>query len=356
MGKSKDTHIKSKQQSIFSIDRRIFNETTAYQLEMDRSDRNCKLNPMGDFKLMQTLKERKPLFIKILAVVLLVLLCYILPQAMLFSTLCKRQDRNIPPNTEVIVSACKHPVVRGVPGGEVLFVHERLTDKMYLLDLRTGEKRKIPNYPLLHNDDRVVFLSSDLVWLRGLNPGDTSYTPGYILDLTDGQYYELLDLTRFCCENNKFNPANYSYIQSADRVFIDRSSNRLIALSTDFRTKQSERVILNGIISDDDEFLLKLIKTLEIDYDNVDSSRSGPPSNLPSPTGVFFVRNNGIYLSKANTVFDVIPYSYYFRSWYYDESGVVIHDNYGTYWIRTQFFGSYYHLSRPVLKLRLPIP
>ncbi len=143
---------------------------------------------------MQKLKDRKPLLTKILAVVLLVILCCTLPQELLFWKLCLEQDHDIPSNTEVLVSACKSPGSTGVPGGEVLFVREGRTDKMYLLDLRTGEKRDVPNDPLLLEDG--IFLSSELVWLEGSieGPKDNNYRPHYILDLTNGQRYELLDL------------------------------------------------------------------------------------------------------------------------------------------------------------------
>jgi hypothetical protein len=114
-------------------------------------------------KPMQKLKERKPLLIKLLAVILLVMLCCNLP-SLLFWPLCLKQDLFHPPNTEVLVSACKRSVVTGVPGGEVLFVREGRTGKMYLLDLRSGEKRKVPNDPLLL--DHRIFLSSELVWLE----------------------------------------------------------------------------------------------------------------------------------------------------------------------------------------------
>ena len=104
---------------------------------------------------------KNPLLVKMLAVILLVLLCYILPGQLLFWTLCKRQDRKIPPNTEILVSACKRASAIGVPGGEVLFVYERSANKIYLLDLRTGEKRDVPNDPLLRSKyygyDHVVF-------------------------------------------------------------------------------------------------------------------------------------------------------------------------------------------------------
>jgi hypothetical protein len=179
--------------------------------------------------LIQKLKDRKPLLVTLLAFIFVILLCCILPTQIFYWTLCTDQDRNIPSNTEVLVSSCKRPTVVGVPGGEVLFVYEELTNKMYLLDLRTGEQRKIPNYPLFGNKGRIVFLDPNLVWVK----------PNYILDLTDGQSYELLDLRQYCCDNNKccdnngLNPVIYSYIQAADRVFIDPSGDKLIALSTD---------------------------------------------------------------------------------------------------------------------------
>lgn len=206
--------------------------------------------------------------------------------------------------------------------------------------------------------DKGIFLSSELVWLEGslVGPDHPAYRPPYILDLTDGQRYELLTLKlppRL--KDGNFNPDNSSYIQFADRVFVDLSGHRLIALSANFRANQNERVILDGFSGDDDEFL-DLVKSFGVEYENVDSSESGPDSNVSSPSGKLFVKNGGIYLSNTNALFEAIPYSYYFRSWYYDDSGVVIHDDYGTYWIMTQFFGDYYHLSRPVLKLRLAVP
>jgi hypothetical protein len=298
--------------------------------------------------LIQKLKDRNPLLVWLLAVIFVIVLCCILPAQIFYWTLCTNQDRNIPPNMEVLVSSCKRPTVIGVPGGEVLFVHEERTNKMYLLDLRTGEQRKIPNYPLLHNKERLgerlIFLDPNLVLVWG--------KPIYILDLTDGQKYELLNLTsRSRVENGNLNSVVYSYLQSADRFFIDRTSPLLIALSTDFRTNQNGRVILAGNISDDDEFLLKLVKSLEKDYVEVDSSRRGPHSNMPSPTGAFLYRDLRL---------EGVRYSYRFRSWYYDDSGVVIHDDYGTYWLQPRFLGEYgwnfYHLSLPVLKMYLPEP
>ncbi len=116
-------------------------------------------------KPMQKLTERHLLFTKMLMGVLLVFLCLNFLEKILFWKLCTDQDRDIPVNAEMLVSACKRPEVRGVPGGEVLFVQEGETGKMYLLDLRTGEKRDVPNNPLFL--DHGVFLSSELVWLEG---------------------------------------------------------------------------------------------------------------------------------------------------------------------------------------------
>lgn len=313
---------------------------------------------------MQKLTERRAPLIKLLLVILLVLLCYKLSQAMLFSTLCKRQDRNIPPNTEVLVSACKRPSTVGVPGGEVLFVYERSINKIYLLDLRTGERRDVPNDPLLRGE-RIVFLSPDLVWVEGDNvvngilvgPGDPGYRPDYILDLANGQRYELLDLTLLPrLEDGKFNPANYVYIQSAESVFIH--AHTLIALSTNFHTNQNGRVIFNELVitTDDDKFLEKLMGSWGMDYEMVDLSLDSLDyTDVPSPTGKYFVRDEGIFLSSTNKqVVETRRMSYYFKSWYYDETGVIVQE-FPTHWIRSPFFGSYYQLYNPVLKLRLPV-
>ena len=71
---------------------------------------------------MQSFKERNSLLVKLLAVVLLVMLCCNLP-SLLFWPLCLKQDLFRPPNTEVLISACKRPGAIGEPGGEVLLVH-----------------------------------------------------------------------------------------------------------------------------------------------------------------------------------------------------------------------------------------
>lgn len=110
---------------------------------------------------MQRFKRKNTDSSKKLTKVLLILLRLMLPSQIFYWTLCINQDHNIPENAEVIVSSCMRPIVRGVPGGELLFVHENLTGRIYLLDLRTGEKRKVPNEPILHDKDRVVFLSPE---------------------------------------------------------------------------------------------------------------------------------------------------------------------------------------------------
>ncbi len=315
---------------------------------------------------MQTLKERKPLLIKLLAVLLLVLLCCNLP-SLLFWPLCLKQDRDIPPNTEVLVSACKNPGVRGVPGGGVLFVHEGRTGKMYLLDLRTGEKRKVPDDPLLL--DHGVFLSSELVWLEGspVGPDNPNYRPNYILDLTDGQRYELTDLDRLPrLDGNKFDPQYYAYFQTAEKVFIHHSKNKLIALSPDFRQHHERNVILSqntlsqGPNPNKGELLEQLMKNLGVEYEIVDLSTTRY-ADIPSPTGKYVVRNDGIYLSGTNT--PVVTRQYmggrflggYFKGWYYDESGVVVHDS-GHFLITLPGTSSHYYIPGSVLKLRLPTP
>ena len=310
---------------------------------------------------MQNLKERKSLLIKILAVLLLVLLCCNLP-SLLFWPLCLKQDRDIPPNTEVLVSACKNPNVRGVPGGEVLFVHEGDTDKVYLLDLRTGEKRKISDDSLLL--DHGIFLSPELVWLESgvTDPNDPNYRPHYILDLTDDQRYELTDLDRLPrLEGNKFDPQYYAYFQSAGQVFLHHTEYTTIALAPDFRQHPEGNVIISegslGLVtySEKGKLLEQLMKDLGVAYEIVDLSTTRY-ADIPSPTGKYVVRSGGIYLSGTST--PVVTRQYMggrFKGWYYDESGVVVHDP-GHNLLLVPGGGGIFYIPDPVLKLHLPTP
>ncbi len=309
---------------------------------------------------MQKLTERKRLFIKILVVILLVLLCCNLP-SVLFWPLCAKQDRDIPPNTEVLVSACKRPHVRGVPGGEVLFVQEGETGKMYLLDLRTGEKRDLPNDPLFLGHG--VFLSSELVWLEGslVGPENPSYRPHYILDLTNGQRYELLDLDLSPRLVDKtFDPKYYSYFKSAGQVFIHNTENTLIALSLNFRQHPEENVVFSqsSLGSSNEgykngELLAQLMKNLGVDYEVVDFSLYS--GDVPSPTGKYIVSYDGIYISETNIQIGTSGMANYFKGWYYDESGVVVHDA-GHNLLPVPGGGGIFFIRGPVLKLRLPAP
>jgi hypothetical protein len=310
---------------------------------------------------MKTLKERKTLLVKLLAIILLIFMCCYLPQGLLFWGLCIKQDRDIPPNTEVLVSACKRPGAFGVPGGEVLFVHEGRTGKMYLLDLRTGEKRKVPDDPLLL--DHGVFLSPELVWLEGSysQPGTSGYRPHYILDLTDSQRYELFDVTWLPrLDDYKYDPKYYSYFTGAEQVFIDHSKNTLIALSTNFRQHPEDNVIISqfslgsaSLSAKNGELLEQLMKDLGVDYEIVDYSLRY--TDVLSPTGKYTVRSEGIYLSETNTSVVARDMGWYFRGWYYDESGVVFQEGAGYLFNFLESQGSY-RIPSPLLKLRLPAP
>ncbi len=319
---------------------------------------------------MQTLNNRKPLLIKLLAVIFITLLCCNLPNLinlMMFWRLCKEQDRVIPPHTEVLISACQQPIVRGVPGGEVVFIHEERTGKMYLLDLRTGEERDLPKDPLLL--DRGVFLSSELVWLEGslVGPDDPSYRPHYILDLTNGEIYELLDLDLLPrLEDGYFDSKYLIYLQSAQQVFIHHSKNTLIALSPDFRQHTKNSVVFSqyslegGADAENGQLLEQLMKELGIDYEIIDPTNT-VYAGLLSPTGKYVVRNDGIYLSETNMPIVTSEYTSGrltggdFKSWYYDESAVVAQET-ASYLIYDPFFGPYFRIFTPVLKLNLPIP
>lgn len=310
---------------------------------------------------MKSLKENKRLQFA-LGAILLVLLCFNLPN-LLFFPLCIKEDIFRPPNTEVLVSACKQPFATGVPGGEVVFVYEGRTGKYYLLDLRTGEKKKLPDDLLLL--DRGVFLNSELVWLEGSwgNPNNTpGYRPHYILDLRDGKRYEVLDLDWLPrAQNGYFDPRNYSYLKSAENIFIHHSKNIIIALSSDFHSSPSGSVVLsqyalksranaeNGVI------LEKLLKDLGTGYEIIDFSLRY--TNVPSPIGRYIIRDNGVYFSgDTKAIIERRFGGYYdigyFRGWYYDDSGLVV-QNYPDYLISTILGAQYFPVPKPILKLYL---
>ncbi len=71
------------------------------------------------------------------------------------------------------------------------------------------------------------------------------------------------------------------------------------------------------------------MKNLGKGYEIVDFSLNY--ADVPSPTGRYIVRGDGIYLSGTNIpVVTRQDMGYYFRGWYYDESGVVFQEGQGT--------------------------
>jgi len=309
--------------------------------------------------VMKNLKENKR-FRYALGALLLVLLCYNLPN-LLFFPLCIKEDIFRPPNTEVLVSACKKPGVRGVPGGEVLFVREAKTNKIYLLDLRTGEKRKVPTDPLLL--DKGVFLNSDLVWLEGSLVGSNNpdYRPHYILDLTDGKIYELLNLFRLPTKDGKFDTIYYEYFQSADKVFIHHRKNVVIALSSSLSEDINVIFFQSSLGTRSEgykngELLEQLLKDLSVNYEIIDFSLYD--TYIPSPTNKYIARFDGIYdgIYIVETNEQVIDGIFnYFKSWYYDDSAVIVQGG-GDYLLTLPGISSVYYIPSPVLKLKLPEP
>jgi hypothetical protein len=307
---------------------------------------------------VKRLKENKRLQF-VLGALLLVFLCCILPEKILFLKLCMEADREIPPHSEVLISSCKKPGVWGVPGGEFLFVREGRA-KIYMLDLRTGLRKKFPNSPQLL--ERGVFLSPELVWLKGsevAGPGDPLYRPNYILDLITGKRYELLNLGLLPrLEDRKFDPKNFSYIESSDFIFIHHYYGALIALPSDFRESPGNAVILYEYPLSADNSLPRgalveqVANELGLDYEVVDFSVSN--SEVPSPTKKYIVRSDGVYLAGTNQlVRGVGGMNNYFRGWYYDESAVIVHGG-GDYLFNFPGVSTVYYISSPILKLNLP--
>lgn len=333
---------------------------------------------------MQILKERKSLFVKILVSVLFVFLCYGLsvktfhwtvceetePHGLEFDLFlmfcekekdewfekrfweeCTKNDKNLPPHTELLISACKEPAVRGFSDGEELFVIEDKTGEAYFLNLRTGEKTPVPDGKQLWDE---VFLSPDLVWFNGyLKPSDTGYIAHYVLDLTDGKKYELFDLSWMPLKDGKFDTQNYEYIKSAEHVYFSPKENAVIALAPNFRQNPNQNVIYF------DSSLEKLLNDLGVNYELVDYSLAD--ADVPSPTGKYVARGDGVYFSDTNTPIHEYAVAssmgWGFRGWYYDESAMVVHGGPAGYLYHDSITAGVSHpIPLPVLKLLLPTP
>jgi hypothetical protein len=159
-------------------------------------------------------------------------------------------------------------------------------------------------------------------------------------------------------DGGHFDPKNFAYIQSANQVFIHHSQNTLIALSTDFRNNPNGRVVFfqHSLASFNEgyrngELLVKLMDDLGMDYEIVDFSLNY--TDVPSPTGKYIVCSDGIYLSKTNAPVVTRDMGFYFRTWYYDESGVIFQEGAG-YLITFPEAQGYYAIPTPITKLRLP--
>jgi hypothetical protein len=222
------------------------------------------------------------------------------------------------------------------------------------LDLRTGEKTPVPDGKQLWDE---VFLSPDLVFFNGyLKPGDTGYIPHYILDLTDGKKYELFDLSWMPLKDGKFDTQNYEYIKSAEHVYYHPEENVVIALAPNFRQNPKQNVIYF------EPSLEQLLNGLGVNYELVDYSLRY--ADVPSPTGKYVVRRDGIYLSETNTLIitrhNVDGHNYfdgYFEGWFYDESAVIVHGGIAGYLYHDPITAGVSHpVPLPVLKLLLPVP
>jgi hypothetical protein len=83
--------------------------------------------------------------------------------------------------------------------------------------------------------------------------------------------------------------------------------------------------------------------------------------DIPSPTGKYVIRNDGIYFSGTAT--SIVNREYtggyfmggYFKGWYYDESAVIVQEN-SKYLFSFPFGARFFLIPSPLLVLRLPEP
>ncbi len=280
----------------------------------------------------------------------------------LFLEECPKSDKDLPPSTELLISACVDPQVRIVPGGEVLYVHEARTGLTYLLDLRTGEEKPIPGDPLLL--EKGVFLNSEWIWLVGYgNPTYPDYRPSFVLDLITGERYELVDITKWgegAGSKSEYDP----YFQSAEKIFLHHGRNRAIALPHGFMTTSTTGAILymSGQETKPGQILEMYLEGLGVEYQIIDFSMSLRLGyvEVPSFSGKYVAKQSGIFSTGSDT--SLLPDEYNrhptrwdtgdFFGWYYDDSGVVYTQ--GEYYYYNGLLSSRFRIPRPILKLKLP--
>ena len=275
----------------------------------------------------------------------------------LFWEECPKSDKDLPPNTELLISACVDPQVRGVPGGEVLYVYEAKTGLTYLLDLKTGEKKSIPDDRLL--SERGVFLNSELVW--DSTPAYPDYIP-YILDITTGERYEVVDITKWgegAGPKSEYNP----YFQSAEKIFLHHGRREAIALPRGFMitSMTGAYLFMAGEETKPGQSLEMYFEDLGVEYQIIDYSLKNV--EVPSSSGKYVATGNGIFSTGSDTSILPDAYNSYpnrwgpgsFWGWYYDDSGVVFtQDEY--YFYNGLISRTYRIIPRPILKLKLPEP
>lgn len=190
----------------------------------------------------------------------------------------------------------------------------------------------------------------------------------YILDLIDGQKYELVEIgSEFntILDNGEINPNLFPYFIEAEQVFVSYEHNAIIALAPNFQQNPKRNVYFNqssfgqGNLPERGELLVKLLNDLQVDYQIINFSIRY--AEIPSPTGRYVARDTGIYYAGTDTLL-IREYTdtggvdmNAFEGWYYDESSIILAVG-GNHYNTDYPWGRSFSLPTPVLKLNLPKP
>lgn len=251
--------------------------------------------------------------------------------------LCGWQDRHIRENSEVLVSACRYPVAKFVPGGKYVHIREELSGEQYLIDLETGEQ--VYWNPQVEMPDYLpTYLAPDLVYLSDK-----------VANIFTGEEY-LITTLRWEDPDSEAD-----LIRTMEYLFVlRRPSSKLIAINSAGNGISLLEISLErdgDYETDDGTALFELLEELGMSYTIADGRKLDP---LLSPSGRLEFRDGGfLYFVPTNQRTGLAVHANYFMGWLPEDKGIVSREL-GGFLIEASFLGRYFAFPMPVIKRYIP--
>ena len=260
------------------------------------------------------------------------------------------EEWRYPKDIDVIVSACNEGWVDLSPSGSLLYVREKklIFPSSYLVNLKTKEKKDITDQPY------AKFITDEL-GLIGYGVDST------IIDLTTGEQFPI-QMFRYIHPDAQINgDADLIKLANAlrevDDIYLIEDSDRIVALSSDFRNSPSKSFISSrfDIPGFNPDRLELFLRENNINFHLVTSF----PEEAISPDRRFIARREGIFLAETDQKI-VDGVSLWLRGWTTDAKGAIYSTRYGgpclipLYLPMADDIVCLIEVDRPVLLLKVP--